>query len=319
MKILITGAAGLQGSHLLQRLIQDGHTVRGLDNYSRGTFQDEVITRADLRDRYAKEYFFDHYDLVFHLAAEVWGVNVAQKMNWDMMKGNMQIDQNVLDWSQEAGIKKIIYPSTACVYPVEFQMKWNSILYESMAWGLDTRLPQNSINPHPESGYGWAKLMGEVQVQTCPMESVIFRYFNVYGDGENTGAGTHVIPELIRKTLAAEPSGELQVFGSGEQGRSFLHVDDAVEAYVRAIDAPDGTIMNAGDPHPIRIRDLAQHIVDLDGRGVAPVFDVSMPEGVKGRTPDIEIAQRVLGWVPQISLSDGLRRVYAAYKQAAPA
>ena len=293
----------MQGSHLCEQLIEMGHEVVGIDDYSRGTFEAEYIHRLDLSNG-SYHFNFSGYDTVLHLAAQVWGVEVARSHNWEMLRHNMQVDLNVLNACVEAGVKRVIYPSTACVYPVRFQDRWDALLLEEMVWQI----------PKPESGYGWAKLMGEVQVRHLPTEWTIFRFFNVYGDGENAGAGSHVIPELIRKVLAAPADGEMEVYGTGEQGRTFLHVDDAVRAYIAALDCEPGVVMNCGSPDPIKIKDLAALICEIDGRGVKPVFNSEKPTGVMGRTPDIETAKDVLGWEPQISLAEGVRRTYDYYK-----
>lgn len=313
----MTGAAGLQGSHLCERLWELGHTVLGIDNYSRGSFRADYIQEDDLRYGASKALFFDHFDVVFHLAAQVWGVAVTRSHNHDMLQHNLQVDGNVFRWAVEAGIKRLVYPSSACVYPQEFQDRPDSILREDMAWG-GMKSPSwmgQYVGPNPESGYGWSKLLGEVQVKYLPMETVVFRLFNVYGEGENYGAGSHVIPELVRKTLLAPPGGELLVYGDGSAGRTFLHVEDAVSAYIAALKCEPGTTMNIGDPKPIRIKELAERIVAMDGRGVRPVYDATKPEGVKGRTADITLAEKVLGWSPGISLDEGLRRVYTSIKE----
>ena len=294
---------------MCEALIRDGHQVMGLDNYSRGLYEAEFIRKGDVRHRTSLACMYDFQpEVVFHLAAEVWGVKVAQKHNYDMMRHNMAVDAAVLGAAVEVGAKRIIYPSTACVYPVENQSEWDSVLSEDMAWGKEA-----GGAPHPESGYGWAKLMGEVQVRHLPIEWVVFRLFNVYGEGENHGAGSHVIPELIRKTLAAPEGGTMQVYGDGSAGRTFLHVSDAVRAYQNAIECEPGTTMNIGNPEPVRIRELAQKIVKIDGREVLPVYDPSQPEGVKGRTPDITRAREVLSWEPKVGLDEGLKRAYGYY------
>ena len=308
MNIVITGCGGLQGSHLCEALIAAGHTVVGYDNYSRGTYRAEFIHNQDLSIFCPS---LKGTDVVYHLAAQVWGVAVAQTHNWEMLRHNMQVDMNVLHAAAEAGVRRVIYPSTACIYPVEAQEHWDSILKEDATWGGTQG--QYGAEPNPESGYGWAKLMGEVLVGHYPLEHVIFRFFNVYGDGENAGAGSHVIPELIRKVLAAPPGGEMEVYGTGEQGRTFLHVDDAVRAYIAAMECPSGSVMNCGDPSPVRISDLAEMICALDGRGVRPIYNQERPTGVFGRTPDITRARSILGWEPQIHLSEGLKRVYQSY------
>ena len=294
---------------MCEALIRDGHHVLGIDNYTRGLYEAEFIRRGDVRHKRDLACMFDFKpEVVFHLAAEVWGVKVAQAHNYDMMRHNMAVDAAVFGAAVEVGAKRIIYPSTACIYPVEYQQEWDSLLSEDMAWG-----GREYTQPHPESGYGWAKLLGEVQVRHLPIEWVVFRLFNVYGEGENEGAGSHVIPELIRKTIAAPEGGAMQVYGDGSAGRTFLHVSDAVRAYQNAIECEPGTTMNIGNPEPVRIRELAQKIVKIDGREVLPVYDPSQPEGVKGRTPDITTAKRVLGWTPEVSLDEGLKRAYGHY------
>lgn len=334
MKILVTGAAGLQGSHLSEQLMEMGHEVSGVDNYSRGLFEAEYIVRSDLRDGVPSG-MMEGVDVVYHLAAQVWGAEYTKSHNWDMLQHNMQVDANVFQSCVDAGVRRVIYPSTACVYPVEYQQQWNSELTEGMAWGTTPLFPTPNIEerfqdtyavvipgPHPESGYGWAKLMGEVQLTFLPLDWVIFRLFNVYGKGENPGTGSHVIPNLVRKILAASPGGVVKGIANGRQGRSFLYVDDAVRAYTQALKCPPGAVMNIGVPEPIKVRTLAAMLCEIDGRGVRVEYDDEMPDsearqlpeiGVWGRTPGISRAKAILDWKPQVSLQDGLERVYLDY------
>lgn len=330
MKIAITGAAGLQGSRLGEALLELGHDVWGVDNYSRGTYEADWITRGDLRD--ASTCAFRGFDIVFHLAAQVWGAEYSKSHNWEMFTHNAQVDQNVLRACVEGGVKRVIYPSTACIYPTKYQQEWDSLLTEEMAWGyLNVMTSKDGVwatffgnGPHPESGYGWAKLFGEVAVKQLPIEWVIFRLFNVYGPGENASAESHVIPKLFTKVRAAPPGGVVKGLGNGNQGRSFLHVADAVRAYQAALTCEPRTTMNIGNPEPVHIKDLAALIARIDGRGVKVEYDDSLsdakvskwPEiGVWGRTPDIREAKRVLGWEPLVSLEEGLKQTYADRRQ----
>ena len=329
MRIIITGSAGLQGSHLGEYLLEAGHEVWGVDNYSRGTYEADWIAEGDLRDEADCNWIRRFKpEVVFHLAAQVWGAEYSKSHNWEMFVHNAQVDQNVLRACVEGGVKRVIYPSTACVYPVESQREWDSVLQEDMVWG-DYRQDYSQVfwylsravpGPHPESGYGWAKLIGEVAVKQLPIEWVIFRLFNVYGPGENASAESHVIPKLFSKVRAAPPGGVVKGLGNGNQGRSFLHVSDAVRAYQAALTCEPRTTMNIGNPEPVHIKDLAALIARIDGRGVKVEYDDSLsdtevskwPEiGVWGRTPDIREAKRVLGWEPLVSLEEGLKQTYA--------
>ena len=322
MRILVTGGAGLQGSRLGEALLELGHDVWGIDNYSRGTYRADWIAEADLRDD-ANCNWIRRFkpDVVFHLAAQVWGAEYSKSHNWEMFSHNAQVDQNVLRACVEGGVKRVIYPSTACIYPIEYQKTWDSLLREEMAWGIQCY--QKGVEfpapgPHPESGYGWAKLFGEVAVQQLPIEWVIFRLFNVYGKGENSSVESHVIPKLIAKVRAAAPGGTVQGLGNGYQGRSFLYVEDAVQAYAKALTCDPSVILNIGNPEPVHIKDLAAMIARLDGRGVKVQYDNSLRDvevaawpqiGVWGRTPDIRRARRHLGWEPSWTLEQGLKAV----------
>ena len=334
MRIAITGAAGLQGSHLGEALLELGHDVWGVDNYSRGTYKADWIRPCELRDEHDEGLkYLEGADIVFHLAAQVWGAEYSKSHNWEMFAHNAQVDQNVLRACVEGGVKRVIYPSTACIYPVEFQDKWDSVLQEGMNWGGKRELFQGYFHPnplwgeipyvkgpHPESGYGWAKLVGEVAVKQLPIEWVIFRLFNVYGPGETGSLESHVIPKLFSKVRAADAGGVVKGLGNGNQGRSFLHVSDAVRAYIAALSCEPRTTMNIGNPEPIHIRDLAALIARIDGRGVKVEYDDSLTDeevrqwpqiGVWGRTPDIGEARRILNWKPMVSLEEGLRQSFA--------
>ncbi len=151
MKIAISGAAGLQGSHLGEYLLESGHQVHGVDNYSRGTYRADWIHTCELRDQHDEGFkYIEGVDVVFHLAAQVWGAAYSKSHNWEMFTHNAQVDQNVLRACVEGGVKRVIYPSTACIYPVELQNRWDSVLRENMDWGGG----KYGMGPHPESGYG---------------------------------------------------------------------------------------------------------------------------------------------------------------------
>jgi GDP-D-mannose 3',5'-epimerase len=211
------------------------------------------------------------------------------------------MDANVITASLDTKVKKFIFASTACIYPVSKQLQWNSVLHED-----------DALNPvEPESGYGWVKLTTEIGLNKIKsMDIGILRLFNVYGEGEDYSAGSHVIPELCRKIIMY-PKQEVVVFGNGEQGRCFLYTDDAVEGYMLCMEK--GCInepINLGHPNPIRIRELVGLLKRISGKDFIPQFDMDKPTGVIGRVPSIEKAQKILGWYPNTTLDQGLPKVY---------
>lgn len=293
----------MQGSRLVVALAEAGHDVLGIDNLSRGKVVPDKFWEADCRDQDAMDDALAGREVVYHLAAELGGVEYAHAKHWGMLQNNVLLDQTVFRAAVANGVQHVIYPSSACIYPVAKQQLWDSVLREEDAFdGTD-----------PESGYGWGKLMGEVALKYLPVpRRVVLRLFNVYGPTESGAPGSHVIPELIRKVMDAPAGGTFEVYGDGSAGRSFCWVDDVVEAYVRALRVTDDyTVMNVGNPDPVRISDLAFAIAHLDGRGVTPTFNPEKPTGVIGRTPDIFLAQRVLGWQPSVNLAEGLKRMMA--------
>ena len=178
------------------------------------------------------------------------------------------------------------------------QQKWDSILKE-----------EDAFNPvSPESGYGWAKLTAEVLLSKITgMDVNILRLFNVYGPGEDYQPGSHAIPELARKVLDPDTK-EIEVFGDGSQGRCFLYVTDAVEAYLKLLEHDVGNSpINMGNPQPVRINELVATMQDIAKTNKGIVYNVSKPTGVIGRSPDITKAKKMLGWMPKVSLDSGLR------------
>ena len=211
------------------------------------------------------------------------------------MLDNLRIDANVIQASLDAKVKRLIFPSTACVYPVSKQREWDSVLKEE-----DAFFPVS-----PESGYGWAKLTAEVQLSKIEsMDVGLMRLFNVYGPGEDTTPGSHAVPEVIRKVLFDRKP---VILGDGSAGRCFLYADDAVEAYLAVMEKGCvGRPINIGSPDPIRIRDFVDMVMRISGRDKKVEYDWTAPEGVKGRVPDISFAKRLLGWEPKVTLEEGL-------------
>lgn len=316
-KIVVTGGAGFIGSQLVKRLVKEGYDVTVVDNLSRGKManladiEDKInFLMMDLRHYQPTKDIIKGADVVFHLAAILGGIGYIKEHELDCMD-NAVIDRNVIRACVEGGVKKLIYTSTACVYPVELQTKSHEeyLLKEDDAtWG----------GASPESLYGWIKLLGEIALQKVwdkhKMKAVILRLFNVYGETEvfDPKYG-HVIPALISKVIMRQ--NPLVVWGSGEQSRAFTYVDDVVDAYMLAMEKLDyPTPVNIGTPRRVKIRKLAEMIVELGDRYLdfKPdiVFDESKPIGVWTRCPDITRAKDLLGWRPKTILKEGLEKTF---------
>jgi len=236
-KSLVTGGAGLIGSHLVKALLDEGREVVIVDDLSRGRRENLLRLgvrvapiRLDLRDYRQVLQHMDGIEAVFHLAARVGSVESLHSTNMGellSLQTNLVIDANVFRAALHAGVRKLVYASSVSVYPMELQRSHGAVLKED-----DLRFAS------PEGGYGWAKLMGETQLQLVTGMAVgIARLFNIYGECAEPEEDALVVPALVRKAVLF-PQEEFRVWGDGSQTRDLLHAADAVEARTRA-EKPD--------------------------------------------------------------------------------
>ena len=306
------------GTSIVQQLVRQGDEVHVIDDLSRGK-------KENLKDVWNRISFLEFdltqpipesqkqfwsVDRVLHLASFVGGVKVGTK---EATRATVipTIDRNVVLACVKYGVRRLLYTSTACCYPVGLQSESH----------VDYLLKEEDImepGAKPENVYGWCKLLGEIMMRQFSKEYginlSIVRDFNVYGPREDANPYTsHVIPSLIKKAL--DGSAELRVWGTGKQSRSFVFADDAAEGMVLASEKiEDGTAVNIGTGHRLTIADLAARIAkSCDYRGRI-VFDPSEPQGVFTRCPDTTKAERVLGWAPKTSLDDGLAKTVSWYQ-----
>lgn len=317
MKAIVTGGAGLIGCHLVKKLLEEGREVVVVDDLSRGNPQnlrdlgaDVPLISADLRDPREAYEALRGADVVFHLAARVGSVEFlhgTKRAELEALWSNLAIDINVIRACLEHGVRKLIYASSVSVYPIDTQGMEGVVLSED-----DFTLYPSLGRVNPEGGYGWAKLLGEIQL--CWMDGIdigIARIFNVYGEGEDLGKTAHVVPALIRKAILY-PKEEFIVWGDGAQTRDFLYVSDCVEALLKLEEKASmpPIIVNIGSDTPVPIKVLAEKIVEISGKEIEIKFDPSRPVGPRSRTANIRRAKEILGWKPRISLEEGLIRTY---------
>lgn len=320
-KILVTGGCGMIGSNFVKRLVKEGHDVSVIDNLWRGKLEylnDEsgcpVINlntqyyNIDLSDSHADiDSIVKDNEYVVHLADIVAGINYVFGNQGEIFRQNNLINTNLFNSVRKAGkerIKGLIYVGTACSYPLTRQNTLDVV-----------PLREDELFPAlPESAYGWSKLMGQLEIGYLEKETGIpcctLQFHNVYGSPCDFGERSQVIPALIRKAVNY-PAEDFIVWGTGKQGRAFLHVDDVVDALVRALDRGWGHgWIQIGPSVCTSIAEIAETIARISGKGIKPVFDSTKPEGDKARSADYSKAKEILGWEPTVCLEAGLRQQY---------
>jgi nucleoside-diphosphate-sugar epimerase len=306
---LVCGAGGFIGSHLVRRLKSEGFWVRGVDlkrpEFSE-TAADEFIV-GDLRDRSVAEKAVKGCEDVYQLAADMGGMGfISGDHDAEIMHNSAMINLNVLDvCDQLGGIRRIFYSSSACIYPKENQLDPNN-----------PRCEESSAYPaNPDSEYGWEKLFSERLYATYArnrgMSVRIARFHNIYGPQGTWRGGREKAPAaLSRKVAEAKDGGIVEVWGKGDQTRSFLYVDECVEGIRRLVESDVQGPVNIGSEEMISINDLAKLIAEIAGKKIT-VKNIPGPEGVRGRNSDNTLIKQLLGWAPSRPLREGLTKTYA--------
>ena len=314
MSVLVTGGAGFIGSHLVDALINKGAHVKVVDNLIRGKLSNIVHCRdkiefveEDLAKRPVAYEATRNIDVCFHLAATVGGVQFMASHPAEIFK-SVCIDHNVIDACWKTGVERLLYTSSACVYPVSLQEHVSQRpLKEEDAYSVE-----------PDTDYGWVKMLGEIQCRAYHraygMEIAIVRPFNPYGERESFDPNdSHVIPALIRKAVNRE--NPFVVWGDGTQTRSFEYVGDVVEGMILAVEkAVNADPINLGSSD-ISIRELAELILKLTGHEIPIQWDTSKHVGVKSRKADVSKAKKLLGWNAKTPLEKGLKKTIKWYKE----
>lgn len=325
-KILVTGGCGMIGSNLVKSLVNKGHDVFVIDNLWRGKLEylnDEAtgFPVIDLESRFFNidlsqgeqcDEVISQVEYVIHLADIVAGIDYVFSNQGDLFRQNNLINTHVFHSVRKAGkekIKGLIYVGTACSFPLTRQNSLNII-----------PLKEEELFPAmPESAYGWSKLIGQLEIgfleKECGIPCCTLMFHNVYGCPCDYGERSQVIPALIRKAINY-PKEPYHVWGSGNQGRAFIHVDDVVNALCLALEKGWGKgWIQIGPSVCTSIKEIAETIVKISGKSIDIFFDTSKPEGDKARSADYSKAKEVLGWQPKVSLKDGLLRQYEWVKK----
>lgn len=309
-KVLVTGGAGFIGSHLVDELLRRDAEVRVVDDLSRGDIsniahcKDRIeFIKGDLTEAKTAEVAVRDMEICFHLAAVVGSVEFMASHPAEIFK-NISINYNVIDACRKMNVDRLLYTSSACAYPVDLQIAEDQPPLKEddvLAYGAK-----------PDSDYGWAKLLGEIQCQayhrSYGMKIAIVRPFNPYGPRESFDPkDSHVIPSLIRRAVRRE--NPFVVWGDGRQARAFEYVEDLVEGIILATEKKvDADPVNLGSSNPVTIRELAELVLKVTGYNTSIMWDTTKPQGVRSRKADMSKAMNVLGWKPRTLLEEGLTR-----------
>jgi len=316
MKILVTGGAGMIGSNLVKKLIQHGHDVSVIDNFWRGkidylmydnelVIDENKIFNEDLRDADKCNSLINNYDVVYHLADIVAGINYVFSNQLFLWRSNILINSNVINSCLNNNIENLVYVGTACSFPKEKQSYIGPPLFNE----------EDAYPAQPESSYGWSKLMGEYEAElaqeTGKINVGILRLHNVYGPPcELDPNKSQVIPALCRKAILY-PDTQFVVWGSGNQRRSFVYIDDVVDALVDVLDyGMNKGVIQIGTDHSNSISEIARKIVEISGKNIDIQFDLSKPEGDMDRAANCSKANKILRWEPRVLIDEGLKKTY---------
>lgn len=326
---IVTGGAGFIGSHLVRRIRRERPyaSILVIDDLSRGNIEnikdifDIQLIRADLRDPLVSSRHICHAITVYHLADVVAGINYIFNHQAKVFHDNVLINTNVLHACEAAGIQNYIYVGTACSYPKTLQMTYDTVILNE----------QQTYPALPESAYGWSKLMGEYEAELVASEGSmnvsIIRLHNIYGPNMvYEGSGAQVIPALIYNALKCTKTQQFSVWGSGDQYRDFVFIDDVVDGLLAALERGRGKgLIQLSTGKAVTIRELASMVLILarETLGLTPnecqlKFDTTAMEGDRGRVGDNSKALHELGWSPRVNFTEGLVRTFLSVLHRLP-
>jgi len=298
-RIIVTGAGGFIGHHLVKYLKAKGDYVIGIDIKYPG-FERTSADEFYPWDLSSHNCILNDIDEVYHLAADMGGIGYIETNRAVIMRNNALININTLNKSMA---KKFLFTSSACVYPQYLQDKPDVMgLKESDAFPADA-----------EPGYGWEKLMMELLCkyyhEDYGIETRIARLHNIYGPLGTYEGGREKSPAaLCRKVIEAK--GEIEIWGDGNRTRSYCYIDDCIEGLYRLMQSNYRKPINIGSDRMVSINELADMIIKISGKKITKQYDLSKPQGVVGRNADIRKAKEILDWEPKVSLEEGLEKTY---------
>ncbi len=306
-KVLVTGAGGFIGHHLVKFLVGKGYAVRGVDlkqpEYE-PTSADEFEI-LDLRRWPDCLQAARGVDEVYNLAANMGGIGFIESNKAVIMHDNVLINVHMLEAARLNGAQKYLYTSSACIYPGFLQRDSRvTPLRECDAYPAD-----------PEDGYGWEKLYSERLCrhyrEDYGMNTRVVRFHNIFGPMGTYDGGREKSPAAIcRKVALAPDGGEIEIWGDGEQTRSYCFVADCVDGIYRLMNSDFQDPLNLGQDRLVTINQLVDMVERIAGKTLRRRYDLTKPQGVRGRNADLTLMKKALNWEPQYSLETGLGITY---------
>lgn len=310
-KVLVTGGGGFIGGHLVKRLVEEGNDVTAIDQKSFSDWYQQIpgvdMIRGDMGDWDTAVQVTKGQDQVYHLAADMGGMGFIERNKLACMLSVLSSTHTLLA-AHRNGVERVFYSSSACVYAADKQIDTDvTALKESDAYPAEA-----------EDGYGWEKLFTERMCrhfrEDVGLTTRIARYHNVYGPFGTYDGGREKAPAAIcRKVIEAKLSGNpiIEIWGDGNQTRSFMFIEDCVEGTRRIMDGDFADPLNLGSSELVSINQLVAVVEDIAGVALMHRHDLTAPQGVRGRNSDNTLIKQTLDWEPSISLREGMEKTYA--------